>query len=192
VYARFAAPLIAALLLVGCTGVPAPVEDHDSLDPQRPDAAVTPQGKPSLPDTDWTGLSNDLESALREVTGGRVDHLVEGLRISLPAAHGFTTGKTHIMPAFAETLQRTVPILNRYQNTRLHIVAHTDSAGSEMFNLRLSIQRAEAVMEHLRRQGVALARMSADGRGETEPIANNAKPDGRARNRRIEIFLTPG
>ena len=194
--ARFVASALAVLLFAGCAGAPAPLEDHDDFSRQQPADALTlqsehlPQTDVVAHDTDWVGLSSDLESALQGVPDKRIDLLPEGLRVQLPAAHGFATGKTDISPTFAATIQRIAPVLDRHPNTHLRIVSHTDSSGNEMFNLRLTIQRAEAVMEHLRRQGVDPARMSASGLGETEPIADNAKSEGRARNRRIEIFLS--
>ena len=66
----------------------------------------------------------------------------------------------------------------------------TDSQGSEMINLQLSITRAEAVVEHLRQRGIALERLSADGRGEADPLTSNATEEGRARNRRVELILS--
>jgi outer membrane protein OmpA-like peptidoglycan-associated protein len=111
------------------------------------------------------------------------------LRLILPAADGFASARADIEPKLARLLERIVPALKHYPRLTLHIVGHTDSQGSEMYNLRLSIKRAEAVMEYLRRQGVDLTLMSADGKGEAEPIADNAQESGRASNRRVEIFL---
>jgi outer membrane protein OmpA-like peptidoglycan-associated protein len=59
-----------------------------------------------------------------------------------------------------------------------------------MVNLRLSIARAEAVVAYLRERGIALERLSADGRGEGDPLTSNATEEGRVRNRRIELILS--
>ena len=82
---------------------------------------------------------------------------------------------------------RLCPKHNTISNS--HVVGHTDSQGSEMHNLQLSIGRAEAVADHLRRRGIALERLSADGRGEADPLTSNASETGRARNRRVELQL---
>ncbi|MDR2881159.1 MAG: hypothetical protein LBV29_04590, partial [Azoarcus sp.] len=122
---RFIVSLLAPLLLAGCVGTSAPLQERDNLS-QQPDTT-------SSQHMDWKTLTSDLEKALKEVPGKRIDHLPEGLRVLLPAAQGFTTGKTDITPALVTTLQRIAPVFNRHEDTRLHIVAHTDSSGSEMF-----------------------------------------------------------
>ncbi|MDR0563773.1 MAG: OmpA family protein [Azoarcus sp.] len=194
---RFVVPYLAASLLAGCITAPshdaAPVQDRSSGMASPQDGNVPRRGAaPRTDSTNWAELSRALENALRDVPNSRVERTPEGMRVLLPAANGFIAGKAGLTPVMASTLQQIVPVLNRYQSTHVRIVTHTDGIGSEMFNLRLSIQRAEAVMEQLRHDGISLARMSADGRGEIEPIADNSKPDGRARNRRVEIFLNPG
>jgi outer membrane protein OmpA-like peptidoglycan-associated protein len=134
-------------------------------------------------------LRKDLENSLREVPDTRIGFLPEGLRVSLPASDGFASNRADIRPALALLLQRVAPVFNKHPGADITIVGHTDAIGSEMHNLRLSIQRAEAVVEYLRNLGVALERMSADGRGEAEPIADNKTAEGRTRNRRVEFFL---
>lgn len=156
-----------------------------------PPADTPPPSRPGWPVADWDALQHDLETALRDMPGIHIDRLAPGLRLSLPTADGFTSGNAIIQPPLAALLQRIAPLFVRHQDARIHIVGHTDGAGSEMYNLRLSIQRAETVMEYLRRLGVALERMSADGRGESEPFADNRTVEGRTRNRRVEILLEP-
>jgi len=113
------------------------------------------------------------------------------LLIRLPAAEGFELASAVPTPTLTSVLDRIVPMLNTHVDTGLKILGHTDSIGSELYNLRLSIERAEAVMDYLRARGVALGRLSADGRGEAEPIADNATESGRAINRRVEIVVRP-
>jgi outer membrane protein OmpA-like peptidoglycan-associated protein len=113
------------------------------------------------------------------------------LLIRLPAAEGFEPDSAIPAPTLTTMLDRIVPLLNAHADTGLRILGHTDSIGSELYNLRLSIERAEAVMDYLRARGVALGRLSADGRGEAEPIADNATESGRAINRRVEIVVRP-
>lgn len=113
------------------------------------------------------------------------------LLIRLPAAEGFATGQAEPAPPLRRLLADIAPVLQAYPDTDLLVLGHTDSIGSELYNLRLSIDRAEAVMDVLRSLGVSLARLTADGRGEAEPIADNASPEGRAINRRVEIVVRP-
>lgn len=70
------------------------------------------------------------------------------------------------------------------------VVGHTDSVGSDAYNERLSLRRANAVRNYLVGKGVDAARIRTEGRGETQPIADNATEEGRARNRRVEVQIT--
>ena len=71
----------------------------------------------------------------------------------------------------------------------VRIVGHTDSTGSDAINNPLSVNRAQSARDYLVSRGVSASRMAIDGRGSREPIADNATESGRARNRRIDIFL---
>jgi outer membrane protein OmpA-like peptidoglycan-associated protein len=74
-------------------------------------------------------------------------------------------------------------------NVRLTIVGHTDSTGSDRINNPLSIERAQSVRDYLAARGVSPQRVEVAGRGSREPVADNGTDAGRARNRRVEIFL---
>jgi hypothetical protein len=71
----------------------------------------------------------------------------------------------------------------------MQIEGHTDSVGGDAYNVRLSEQRAESVREFLGEQGVALSSITAQGFGKAEPVASNDTPEGRQRNRRVEIVV---
>ena len=74
-------------------------------------------------------------------------------------------------------------------NARIEIIGHTDSTGSPSVNNPLSEERAQSVRDYLAARGVASSRIQTAGRGEREPVADNGTDAGRARNRRVEIFL---
>ena len=113
------------------------------------------------------------------------------LLLRLPAAEGFARDSTEPAPSLHAALARLAPILAAPAKVAVHVIGHTDSIGSEVYNLQLSIRRAEAVMETLRTLGVPLARLSADGKGESESLVSNDTPEGRATNRRVELLLRP-
>ncbi|MGB1221804.1 MAG: OmpA family protein, partial [Alcanivoracaceae bacterium] len=92
-----------------------------------------------------------------------------------------------------EAVEELAQILKRYPDRPARIEAHTDSQGAAAFNLRLSAQRARSVFEALVEYGVDPARLSSQGLGETQPVADNSTAEGRARNRRVELrFIEPG
>lgn len=103
----------------------------------------------------------------------------------------FESGKAYLHAGARDKLQRLAAVLNRYPETRIEIIGHTDSRGSDEYNYNLSKQRAEAVAAVLIENGVNPARIRTRGEGESRPVAPNDTPEGRARNRRVEILLTP-
>ena len=75
------------------------------------------------------------------------------------------------------------------QRARVMIVGHTDDTGPDAVNNPLSLQRAQSVHDYLAARGVSPTHMQTAGRGEREPVADNTTESGRARNRRVEIYL---
>ena len=72
---------------------------------------------------------------------------------------------------------------------RIKSVGHTDSTGSANLNQRLSVNRANSVLNYLASRGITSDRMTSEGRGFNDPIADNSTPEGRAQNRRVEVYL---
>jgi outer membrane protein OmpA-like peptidoglycan-associated protein len=111
------------------------------------------------------------------------------LKLELPSDISFSTGSYAIQPNFRSVLDQFASSLQENPATRISIVGHTDSSGSDAINNPLSVNRAASTRDYLSSRGVSLGRMSIDGRGAREPIAGNETPEGRARNRRVEIFV---
>jgi outer membrane protein OmpA-like peptidoglycan-associated protein len=91
-----------------------------------------------------------------------------------------------------ESLSRFAGIVASYPDIQFSVEGHTDSTGSVTTNEELSVRRALAVRDYLISQGIGVARIDARGFAATQPIADNATSEGRARNRRVEIVLTGG
>jgi outer membrane protein OmpA-like peptidoglycan-associated protein len=85
-------------------------------------------------------------------------------------------------------INRDVASLDKWGNVNIEVVGHTDSRGSDEYNLNLSQQRAEAVRTYLISKGIAEDRLSAKGYGESQPIAGNATDEDRFKNRRVELI----
>src|SRR5207248_162860 len=102
----------------------------------------------------------------------------------------FQTGKYELKPEARERLARVSGILLAYSSLKAAIEGHTDAIGTDEYNQRLSEQRAEAVRDYLVSQGVAAPAVTARGLGKMQPIASNDTPEGRQRNRRVELVLS--
>ncbi|MBS0509473.1 MAG: OmpA family protein [Proteobacteria bacterium] len=111
------------------------------------------------------------------------------LKLDIPSDISFATGRADIEPSFRPILDRFAEGLRNNPNADVRIIGHTDSTGSDAINNPLSLERAESTRNYLTARGVSGARIQVDGRGAREPIASNDTAAGRARNRRVEIFM---
>lgn len=129
------------------------------------------------------------EREAREVEVERVRE--DLLKLTLSSEVSFDYDSAAIKPSFTPALNKLARVLMKHERTRITVVGHTDSRGSESYNQRLSERRAESVVAYLRDFGVASWRLAAEGRGESEPRDSNASEAGRQLNRRVEVFVTP-
>jgi outer membrane protein OmpA-like peptidoglycan-associated protein len=111
------------------------------------------------------------------------------LKLEVPSDVSFDTNRADIKPNLAPVLDRFAQTLNTNTATTVRVIGHTDSRGSDAINNPLSVNRAASVREYLSARGVQASRISIDGRGAREPIADNNTDAGRARNRRVEIYV---
>ncbi|MBT8491474.1 MAG: OmpA family protein, partial [Deltaproteobacteria bacterium] len=86
-------------------------------------------------------------------------------------------------------LDKAVAVLKEFPKIRMEIDGHTDNVGKEQLNTTLSQKRAEAVRDYFVSKGIDQGRLEAKGFGPTKPVADNATPAGRAKNRRVEFKL---
>ena len=130
-----------------------------------------------------------MEQATRG-TGVQVSQTQDNrLKLEIPSDVSFDTGRSDIKPNFRPVLERFAGTLNENPATTVTIIGHTDNTGSDAINQPLSIDRAAHTRDYLTMRGVSPNRIVVDGRGEREPIARNDDPSGRARNRRVEIYV---
>ena len=143
------------------------------------------------------GIGNYMdkqESKLREKlksSGVSVTRQGDQIILNMPGNVTFETGKASINPGFNTTLVAVADVIKEYKDTNVEISGHTDNRGNQQANQILSEQRAQAVASSFRRSGVADKRLKAVGYGPNQPVADNGSDEGRAANRRVEIFLTP-
>ncbi len=111
------------------------------------------------------------------------------LKLNIPSDVSFAVGRADIQPNFRPILDTFAQGMVRNPEARVRIIGHTDSTGSDAINNPLSINRAASVRDYLTARGVPMASIAIDGRGAREPLATNSTAEGRARNRRVEIFM---
>ena len=131
----------------------------------------------------------DMEQATRGTGVGVMQTADNQLKLDIPSDISFDTGRADIKSNFAPILERFAEGLRNNPNAEVRIVGHTDSTGSDAVNNPLSLARAESARNFLTMRGVSGARIWVEGRGSHQPIASNDTADGRARNRRVEIYV---
>jgi outer membrane protein OmpA-like peptidoglycan-associated protein len=102
----------------------------------------------------------------------------------------FDTGKSDLRATAREALAKLSGIVLNYPTLQLTIEGHTDSVGSDEFNLTLSEKRADAVRDYLVGQGLNASSINAQGLGKSMPVADNSTAAGRQKNRRVEIIVS--
>ncbi len=111
------------------------------------------------------------------------------LKLEIPSDISFDTGRADIKPNFRPILDKFADSLVQNPTTTVTIIGHTDSTGTDAINNPLSINRAASTRDYITARGVAVNRVSIDGRGSREPVASNDTVQGRAMNRRVEIYV---
>ena len=141
----------------------------------------------------WSHQMEEKKRQMEKATAGTGTVVTQTadnqLKLSIPNDISFATGKHEIQPRLMPILDQFAQGLNQQPSMELRIVGHTDNTGSDAINNPLSVNRAQSARDYLVSRGVASSRISIDGRGAREPIADNSTEAGRARNRRIDIFL---
>jgi outer membrane protein OmpA-like peptidoglycan-associated protein len=111
--------------------------------------------------------------------------------LNMPSNITFDSDQTEVKSQFYDTLNSVGLVFQEFDQTLIDVTGHTDSDGSDDYNLDLSRRRAASVARYLTEQQVNPNRFSVDGRGEREPIASNASARGKQQNRRVEIIIQP-
>ncbi|MDG4649979.1 OmpA family protein [Roseibacterium sp. SDUM158017] len=115
----------------------------------------------------------------------------EELIVTMPEGILFDFDSAAIRASLQSDLRALARNLRQYPETTVDVIGHTDSEGSAEYNMDLSARRASAVAGVLLEEGVAPFRVRSFGRGESQPVATNLTPEGRAQNRRVEVVIRP-
>lgn len=141
----------------------------------------------------WSKHMEEQKVAMEKATQGSgvsVSQTADNqLKLDIPSDVSFDTGSYDIKPNLRPILDRFAATLNQNPVTTVTIIGHTDSTGTDAINNPLSLNRAASTRDYLVARGVATNRVAINGRGSHEPVADNNTIEGRAKNRRVEIFV---
>lgn len=114
----------------------------------------------------------------------------EGIVILFKEKVLFGFDRSDLTSSAQTNLDKLVNVLQKYPDTDIQIIGHTDSKGTDEYNQGLSERRARAVASYLSSQNVSSSRLTTKGMGESDPIATNDTDEGRSQNRRVEFVIT--
>ncbi len=127
-----------------------------------------------------------------ELPGAQVERVGEGIQVTFDENSGvnFAFNSAELTATSKQNLEKIAEVFLEFPDTDLMIEGHTDSTGSEDYNMKLSERRAQSVFDFLKSQGIASSRMSLTAFGETAPRYDNNTKEGQAKNRRVEIGIS--
>lgn len=138
-------------------------------------------------------MDKQAQKIEQEIPGAQVERVDDGIVVTFDETSGvyFATNKFDINAASQATLNKLIAVFKEYPDTNLLVVGHTDSQGSDEYNMTLSKNRAYAVTNYLIASGISSGRLTTNWFGESQPVHDNATAEGRAKNRRVNIAILP-
>jgi outer membrane protein OmpA-like peptidoglycan-associated protein len=134
-------------------------------------------------------MDQQAKELQQNIKGARVERVGEGIQVTFDSGLLFDYDKDVMRSEARTNLHELAISLDKYPNSQLLIVGHTDSKGDDAYNQRLSERRASSAAVYLTQQGVARARIDTRGLGESEPVSSNETDAGRQANRRVEVAI---
>jgi outer membrane protein OmpA-like peptidoglycan-associated protein len=125
----------------------------------------------------------------QNIPGAVVERVGEGIQVTFASGLLFDFDSDRVRSDAGANLRTLAQSLGKYPDSNLLIVGHTDSVGTDSYNLSLSDRRSMSAANYLVNEGVSRSRIITRGLGETEPITSNDTEDGRQRNRRVEVAI---
>ena len=134
-------------------------------------------------------MDQQAKELKQNIPGATVTRVGEGIAVTFASGLLFDFDSDRIRAEAGQNLRSLAASLDKYPNTDVLIVGHTDALGTDSYNMGLSERRASSAASYLTAQGVNSGRLRSVGRGETEPISDNGTETGRALNRRVEVAI---
>jgi outer membrane protein OmpA-like peptidoglycan-associated protein len=135
-------------------------------------------------------MDKQAEEIKKTVPDAKVERVGEGIVVEFSSNVLFGFDKSSLSAEAKANLDKLVTVLNTYPETDIEVQGHTDSKGSDAYNMDLSVKRAATVTGYLNTRGIKNNRESLKGFGESEPKYDNSTADGRTQNRRVEFLIT--
>ena len=135
-------------------------------------------------------MDKQAEEIKNDIPGAKVERVGEGIKVEFNEKILFAFSKSDLSDAAKTNLNKLVDVLGKYPNTNIEIQGHTDSRGTDEYNMGLSERRATSVANYLEGQGIAASRITTKGYGESAPAYSNDTEEGMAQNRRVEFLIT--
>ncbi|UOQ65443.1 OmpA family protein [Hymenobacter volaticus] len=134
-------------------------------------------------------MDKQAEELQRDMQNARVERVGEGIKITFDSGILFDTNSSTLRAASQSEIQKMATVLQKYPDTNVLVEGHTDNTGSDAINNPLSQRRAQAVADYTQQQGVDASRITTQGYGSSQPIADNTTEAGKQANRRVEIAI---
>ena len=134
-------------------------------------------------------MDKQAEELRNDMEGATVERVGEGIKITFDSGLLFGVDQSSLSTTAQTNLTELAEKLIKYEDTEVLIEGHTDSSGSDDYNMTLSKKRAQSVSSFLVSKGVKANRMTTVGYGESQPIADNTNAAGMAQNRRVEVAI---
>lgn len=134
-------------------------------------------------------MDKQAKEMREDIAGAKIERVGEGIKITFDSGLLFEVNQSALSPASKNNLTNLAEILNKYEDTNIVLEGHTDTSGSDSYNLDLSNKRAASVSSFLTGKNVLVKRFTVQGYGESQPIASNETVAGRQQNRRVEVAI---
>lgn len=134
-------------------------------------------------------MDQQAKELSQNIKGATVERVGEGIQVTFASGLLFAFDSDSIQAAAGTNLRELASSLQKYPDSQLLIVGHTDNVGEDSYNQLLSQRRSNSAAAYLAAQGVARTRLAATGKGESEPVTTNETDAGRQKNRRVEVAI---
>jgi len=134
-------------------------------------------------------MDQQAKELSQNIKGATVERVGEGIQVTFASGLLFAFDSDQIQSTAGTNLTELASSLQKYPDSQLLIVGHTDNVGDDSYNQSLSQRRANSAAAYLAAQGVVRTRLATSGKGESEPVTTNETDAGRQTNRRVEVAI---